>query len=465
MASSYDPVTPMPSGQASFAPVTEDAVRSRSAGGGRTGLLCATAALALLTVPAQAQTTAGTNDQRGAAIVKEADPAADRSGERDPQRVDEAFQPKGIEIGQFLLFPQIEVTQSYNTNVFAASTDVRGDFITRVVPEFRLRSRFPVHELNLLARADQFFYWEYTDDNHLDATFQADGRYDFTREWEARATVDVSQLFEDRGSPDAVGGQSPTRSRSVTGNLETKAQLGLWTVSAEAGAARRVFRDVEAANGQIINNDDRDRDEFRVGGRVGYEVSRGYAAIAAASANWRDYDDAVDDQGFNRSSDGYRIEGGIGIDISQLIRGDFLVGYFEQDYEDARLQNPEGLSLRASFNWTPSRLTVVVPSLERSVQETTTLNASGLVRTAANILVRHELARNVVLTATGSIGREDFDGAGQRNWTYEGRLRAIWALAPEYFVGGEIGYRERTSNIASSAFDQTVVLVRFGLRM
>jgi hypothetical protein len=196
-----------------------------------------------------------------------------------------------------------------------------------------------------------------------------------------------------------------------------------------------------------------------------YEMFPGYSVIGEVSANRRSYDSNRDDLGFQRSSWGYAARTGIGVDISQLIRGDFMIGYMAQNYEDPRFKDPKGLSVRASFNWTPSKMTVVVPSFERSIQETTTSQVSGSVRTSAGVLVRHELQRNIVLTMTTRVSNDYYKGTGQSNWTYEARLRGIWSLAPEYYIGGEAGSRIRTSTVQSSEFKQTTVLLRFGLRM
>jgi hypothetical protein len=78
--------------------------------------------------------------------------------------------------------------------------------------------------------------------------------------------------------------------------------------------------------------------------------------------------------------------------------------------------------------------------------------------------VRHELRRNVVLTANAGVSYDDFQGTDQEYWSYEGRLRGVWSLSPMYYVGGEVGYRLRESNIAGQGYDQGTALVRFGIQ-
>lgn len=398
-------------------------------------------------------------------VTTEARPDLDQEGRDDENRVADAYQPKGIELGSFLLLPQLETDVAYNTNVFAQEKDAKSDVITRLAPELKLRSRFSTHALNITARAEQFLFKQYSADNHMDVGLLADGRFDIERGSELTDLLDVGQRYEDRGSPDAAGGKRPTRTRSMQNSFGGKHQAGRYTFSGELVTARRVFDDVTTDSGSLINNSDRDRWENALTVRGAYEMFPGYSAVLEAGGNNRRYDDQLDDAGVNRSSTGYKVNAGIGVDISQLVRGDFLVGYFKQNYRDSKLQDPSGLSFRAAFNWTPSRLTVIVPSLERSVLETTQGRASSMVRSGFNLLVRHEYQRNIILTGIGSVNYDEFEGINRSAWTYEARTRLVYAFNPEVYAGGEIGYRQRNSELAGQSYKQGVSLVRLGLRM
>ncbi|WP_159107428.1 outer membrane beta-barrel protein [Azospirillum sp. B506] len=425
---------------------------------------------AFCALPAQAQSikTQDKADPRranSAKILQEQNPQDKDGGKDDEKQVDDSYQPKGIELGSFLLLPQIEVSEGYNSNIYARATDRKSDFTTRITPEFQLRSRFANHMLNISARAEQSLFATYTDDNHLDASTNIVGRYDFSREWEANGSFDAYQAYEDRGSPDAVNGKSPTPTYGFGGRTGTKFQVGRYTFSSEINGARRMFGNVDTSAGTTINNSDRDRNEFGAMGRGSYELFPGYAAVAQVEVNRRQYDSSRDRAGYNRSSSGWRAETGIGVDITQLVRGDFLIGYLKQDYEDSRFKDPSGLAVKSVLNWTPNRMTVVALSLERSVQETTTVNASGMVHSGASVLIRHEMQRNIILTGTASAFQDEFKGANQTNWTYDARARAVYALQPELYVGGELGFRRRTSDKTDVGFSQGVALLRIGARM
>lgn len=426
----------------------------------------------LATIPALAdaakpQPDAETVRQKSIAsnVTLDKDPAGDPTGARDPERVDDSYQPKGMEFGQFVYFPSIEFAERYNSNIFAQKDDPKADLATVVIPKIELRSRFSEHALNMTAQAEKVWMRKYSSDDQLNGEFDVDSRYDFNRDWTADAGINLRRSHEDRSSPDDVGGNEPTPVDSFSGNLGSKVRVEKYTFSGDFDVNRQTFGDVETSSGTSINNGDRDRTEFVATGRATYELFPGYAAIAELQGNRREYDDRFDDAGYERSSQGWQARTGIGVDISQLVRGDFTVGYLQQDYEDDRFNDLEGMAFQADFTWTPNRMTVVVPSFGRSVRETTTLDASGIIQTSASLLVRHEYARNIVVSGNLSATQDDFQGLDRTDETYEGLARVTWALAPEYYLGGEASYRMRDSTDATAEYDQYVIAVRFGLRM
>lgn len=426
----------------------------------------------LLAAPAKAQVlghTAPSEDQRragsGAKVTSDNNPE-EKGGKKDDERLHNAYQPKGLEFGQFLLLPKIEFDEAYNSNLFATQNDVKDDFVTIIRPEMKLRSRFKEHALNITAQAEQFLHRRYTDDNRLEAELSIDGRYDFSSDTQANIFQQFYSRHEERGSPDDARGVKPTPTRGMVNRTSAKHQVGRYTFVGEVGADRRAFENVSTSLGTLVPNEDRDRWEFVTRGRAAYEMFPGYAAVAELSANTRRYDEDFDRYGFQRDSHGYRAETGIGVDVSQLIRGDFLVGYFSQNYKDPRLKDPKGLSVRAVFNWTPTTITIIVPALERSVAETTKFGASAIVRTTASVTMRHELERNILLTGYASVAYDDVRGLSNNDaWTYEARARATYAFSPELFAGGEIAERIKRSQLSGESFNQTVLMLRLGLQL
>lgn len=390
---------------------------------------------------------------------------SDVSGAGDASRMDESYEAKGIAVGGFLFFPKLETSEAYNSNVFATNHNRKGDTFTQVSPQFRLQSRFANHALNVYGGVDEFIYGRYSSNNHTDGHVAVDGRLDISRETEATAFVDGYYRHEDRSSPEAVsGGASPTPSYGANSLFGLKHTSGKVTVSGQVGVDRMQFDDVQSSEGGKVSNEYRDRTETTLTQRAGYEFRPGYSAVMQLSENQRSYDN-VDLQGISRDSKGYRVESGLGLDISEVIKGDILAGYMAQEFSNSTLSDVSGYSLNVSLNWTPTKMTLLVPAISRSVAETTNAGASSMVRTTASLLLRHELQRNLVVTAYGGASRDQYQGLGQSAVTYDQKLSATYAFVPEVYVKGELSEKTRLSDLVDNDLHQTIMMVSLGLRL
>ncbi|HLO78613.1 MAG TPA: outer membrane beta-barrel protein [Magnetospirillum sp.] len=411
-----------------------------------------------MTAPAQSPNAAGSKDKD-----KSLRPPADVLGEKDVDAANDAYRPSGVDLGQFLLLPKIEVDETFNDNVFARQYNAKSDFMTSIRPEAALRSRFDSHELNFLGRVERKEFARFTDDSVTEFFGQSDGRLDVNKTDSLHGLVSYSAAHEDRGSPDDVGGKEPTPVRTLTGRTGGTVGLGRLKSSLDFGAVQRAYDDVQTATGTSPNHL-RDRVEYEEKLREGYEIVPGYFAVIEGATNQRVYKNSADIAGFNRDSQGWRVNGGLGVDISQVVRGDFLVGYFRQNYTDDRLSDPSGLSVKAMFNWTPSRMTLVIPSLERSVEETSVSGVSALVRTSAGLLVRHELQRNIILSNSFSYMHDQQDGGDETTNLYEDRLSVTYLFNANLYAGGELVAKHRLSNADGNGYNQHTMMARFGLQ-
>jgi hypothetical protein len=403
----------------------------------------------------------------GAKVTAETAPAErdEKKASDDSERTHDSYQPKGIELGPFLFLPKIDTDLIYNSNFYASQKDPKAELTTVVRPELKFRSRFDEHAINMALLVEQYLNKTYSHDDRLDLDFNIDGRYDYSDNLQVTSFIDLYSRHEERGSPNDAGGREPTPTQGLMGKLGFRQLLGKYLVGGDFTTQRMLYDDVQTSIGTPIVNTDRNRSEWDGRLRTGYEFFPGYAAIVDIGANTRQYDQEYDRNGYARSSFGGRLEAGVAVDLSQLIRGDFLVGYLYQNYQDARFEDPSGISLRASFNWTPTTLTIVVPTLERTVTETTTLGASAMIRNGGSLLVRHELERNIILTGFTSAYYDQYATLNQTSWSYEARFRAIYAFMPEFYIGPEIAERIKDSEMDGSSYTQTLLLFRIGFRL
>lgn len=381
--------------------------------------------------------------------------------QKDADVAPDAYQPKGVDLGQFLLLPKMEVDLIRNSNIFAQNYGPKHDFIQTYRPEILLNSRFDRHALNAAVRGERKEFARYQRESVSNGFAQLNGRYDMGERDNLNANISYVHDHEDRGSPDDAGGIRPTEFHYLTLNTSAAVNTGKITSILGFSAVRRDWEDTVTSVG-ITPSHFRNRDEFEVKLREGYEIIPGYSWIVEGSALQRRYMHKFDQTGTKRDSDGLRVGTGVALDVSELIRGDFIAGYMRQDYADRSLRDPSGYYLKAMFNWMPTKLTTVIPSAERAVEESTANGVSALVRTSTSVTVRHELERNLILGSTLSFSRDVQEGGRLHANTYEGMARATYLFDRNFFAMIEGGQRQKVTNVDGNGFAQTIGMLRFG---
>jgi len=376
--------------------------------------------------------------------------------------------PLGMRVGTFLLFPKLSVTESYDDNIFRTESDEKSDFITVVKPEFNLRSDWNNHAFNLRGDASFGRFLRREKENYENFNVDVDGRYDITRNILVFGFLGYSQLSEDRGSPDDVGGVDPTEYDVRRGSVRYFHRLNRVSFRLDAAAQKYDFDDVATGLATRANNDDRDRLQTQVALRAGYEIVPEYEAFVRGTVNNRAYSTQVDDSGFSRDSQGYEMVAGVAVDLTGITFGDVFVGYREQWFDDDNLSTIEGITAGANITWNVTPLTTLHGGVVRRVEETTTAGSGGYFATRYSVSADHELLRNLLLNASVALTGNDYQQIDREDWTYEAGLSARYLMNRNFYatVGYQYTQRERNAALGDDAdYKQNVVTVRVELQM
>ena len=376
--------------------------------------------------------------------------------------------PLGMRVGTFLLFPKVSVTESYDDNIFRTESDEKSDFITVVTPAFDLRSDWNNHAFNLRGDASFGRYLRREKENYENFNVDADGRYDITRNIFIFGFLGYSQLSEDRGSPDDVGGVDPTEYDVRRASVRYFHRLNRVSFRLDAGAEKYDFDDVATGLTTRANNDDRDRLQTQVALRAAYEIVPEYEAFVRGTVNNRAYSTQVDDGGFSRDSQGYEMVAGVAVDLTGITFGDVFVGYREQWFDDDNLSTIEGITAGANITWNVTPLTTVHGGIVRRVEETTAAGTGGFFATRYSLSADHELLRNLLLNVSVALTENDYQQIDREDRTYEAGLSARYLMNRNFYatVGYQYTQRERNATLGDDAdYKQNVVTVRVELQM
>lgn len=387
----------------------------------------------------------------------------------------ENYDPRGVQLGSFKLFPTLELDEIFNDNIYAtpASTGKVASFIQQVKPTLDLRSDWSVHMLNAYAKGGLGFYSvDSAFNNFQDVSLGTDGRFDIQRDWNVYGGASWNRRHEERGAPNTVStaGLPVTVYNQAIGNVGYFQKFNRFSARLDGRLDNFVFfnNGLGPANG-VIPNSDRDRNEFREAARVGYEFSPGFEIWTRGGLNQRNYLQ-LDSSGLNRSNWGFDIVGGITLDFGGITSIEAFAGYLQQTYASSNFANVYTPTFGLTGYWNPIRELWVKPFVRRTVEDSALTSSAAYISTSGGLDVNYDVRPNIRLNAHGDYAVADYLPASgtpgnryDQYWTF--RAGAQYLFTENFYIGPSYQYIMRNSNQPNSNYDQNVIMLRLGARM
>ena len=339
----------------------------------------------------------------------------------------EPYDPVGIKIGSFVLFPELDLGTSYYSNVFHAPS-AKSDVAFDVVPSARLVSNWSRHALEFSATGILSFYNDYTTEDDRDYQLEARGRLDITSRANIQALISRQQSFEDRSALDASS--AGTRAKIIEDQAVAayNQKFNRLSLQFRGSISDYSYGSTEDA-GTVTNNKDRDYTQYEESARATWELKPQLSPFFEVAINHRDYSEAAQSDGINRTSNGERYRFGISFgNDGDIVRGEISLGYGVQTPSDRRLHPVDGLIIDANATWRVTPLTSILFNAMSDVSETTTADVGGAFYRSASIGIRHELRRYLVVSAAFNYSNQD----SQDGVISDNEFREIVGL--EYFA-------------------------------
>jgi hypothetical protein len=358
-------------------------------------------------------------------------------------------------LGAFDLATTLSLGSERDDNVFAERTDPRADLALWLEPAFQLDSNWTRHMLSVAGDFKAVRFREFSTEDYDDNSLRLAARVDVRESSGFSLDLARTQGVEGRESPDDRDGDRRTPvdtdlARVAYSNERTRLRLEV-----ETEFTHLDFQDVHrSSDASVINNDDRDRREARARARVGYQATTDYGFFVQAVANDRSYEQHFDDDGFDRSSNGWELALGIALDRSGIVYGDFFAGYRKQQFDDVRFEDVEGPTFGADLTWNVTALTTLTALAERVLEDTTIVGVSGIESTRFRLGSDHELRRNVILSLAIETEEEDFEGSDQTDDIRGVRFTLRYLMNRRlHLLGGYRTERRSSTAPAPSAFE------------
>lgn len=390
-------------------------------------------------------------------------------GEAIFQRPRPEYANDGVSVGSFKIKPSVDLSESFDSNIYATSNSEQEDFITKVRPLLSVQSDWSRHALGFNASGDLGYYADNNDENYSDYSAGVSGRLDFLRETFLLGTASSSRLHEERGSPNAnATANEPTEYTHNNAGVSVIRSLRKVSLKLDGDFNQYNFENDETDAGTILDNSGRDRNEYKVTARVGYEIIPEYEAFLRTALNERDYDNEVSAGGANRDSKGYEVVAGTALNLGGKTKGEIFAGYLQQNYDSAALEDIGGVQYGADVLWSVTGLTSVKLGVAREVQETVQTGSSGYISTLYSARVEHEILYNLLAGIKASYNVNDYEsttGTDRSDDIVGAGAELKYLLNRHASVVTSYNYTNRDSNLQGQDYNQSVVMIGVRIEM
>jgi hypothetical protein len=419
--------------------------------------LAVTAASAQTTVNPRAMAQIPTGDLE----TREQESGALLEGMGVMDRAKPEYDAAGVPLGGFTLYPSLAVDATADDNIFRGPNGVN-DAIWTISPRLDLRSNWENNALQLFGQLDHYAYQNHDTETRTNWMLGGAGRLDFGPGSFLNNETSYFDTHEARTSPDlSLLALSPTRYRRVHSDGGVTGQFSLFTLSADVNYDRFDFDSTQLVGGGLIDNHDRDRNAYQFTGKVAYELAPDQLLFAQATYDRRDFDLLLDRNGFDRNSDGYRIDFGASMMLTPLIRGTAYAGLLQQNYA-APLRDVSTMDFNVKIDWFATELLTAHLVASRTIDDTTISGASSADVRRIGGSVDYELLRPLVLRPHIDYYDTKFNGVIRDDKILSAGLEASYLLTGNLAAYAGYDYQQRTTNAAGRGYTDN--LVTFGLR-
>ncbi len=385
-------------------------------------------------------------------------------------KVDETpYAATGIEIANVRFRPTLDGYVGYDSNPNRVTHPLRGSTELRTDGALNIQSEWSRHDLKGDLRMGYADFIQVPKANRPDGAGTLTGRVDVTRDTQIDLGARYTLTTQRPGSPELQPGASGVTITNQPIIFSSGATLGATQrfnrleLSLKGTFDRTVNQNATQSDGTIIDLAANNFNAYGVTGRASYELSPKLKPFVEMTGDMRRYDRRVDQNGFERSSDGLSGRAGASYQVTSLITGEASAGYGERKYQDPRLANLTGPLVDASLIYTPTPLTKVTLRGTTSFDETNVSNASGAVVRRLSVEISHALLRNVTLTAIGTFQNTQYRGITLDEKYFNGTFRAEYNLTRTIAIRASYTFEKLKSTSTGSDYTANVFLL--GLRL
>ncbi|MDO6416169.1 outer membrane beta-barrel protein [Sphingomonas sp. BIUV-7] len=340
-----------------------------------------------------------------------AQPASSVAGNEILTRSRPGLDPIGIRLGGFTLYPTMQGVSGYDSNIYDVDRNIRRSSVFTLRPSLQLRSDWHRHQLKL--NADAFFerYPNARAENNDQYNSALSGRLDLTGSLLIDGEAHANRSIERRGTAgDIVTRGEPIRFAQVGGGATIRRATGGLLAQIGGSIDHLSYQDARVGS-QRIDQSYRDHEESGVTARLGYLVGPGII-VFVQGAHQREHYDRVTSAALLSSSQNTLL-GGLQFAITRLISGEIGAGYLHRRFDNS--PSATAFAYDGALTWNVTTLVTISARGRRTINESPTLSAAGILTDEVEGKVDYEPMRRLLLNAGLTRTRERYRGIDRRD--------------------------------------------------
>jgi hypothetical protein len=367
------------------------------------------------------------------------------------------YDAAGLVLDDFILFPTFALGLSSDDNIYRSPGATVGDVFWTFSPRLDLRSQWSQDALRLYSQLDDYQYDSHGSESRTNWIVGGASELGIAPGMLLDADASYFDTHQSRGSPDiSVFALSPTRYTVFHTDASILNQPGPLGLSAGVNFDRYVYDPTALAGGGEVDNSDLNSRVVEMFGKVSYELIPGSSIFTRVSYNLRDFDLQFDRNGVEHSSDGYRLDGGLQMLLSPVIKGTMFLGYLQQNFKTP-LHSVSGIDFGSQIDWFATELMTFHLSTSRILTDTIIDGASSEDERSVRGSVDYELLRNLILQAYVGHENDIFTGTSRVDHITTLGLGAKYLIDRRVSLYTQYDHSGRDSVIGSTDFADNLI--------
>ncbi len=368
---------------------------------------------------------------------------------------------RGFNVGSFTIYPEIHAGGFYDSNIYATNAGTKSDWVGTLSPSVALQSNWDRNSLYAEAGTDLTGYLHHGSENTVDWHTQAEGQIDVSKNTHLLLGTILLQEHEDRASPDAAEGTTPTLYHEFNTYAGVVHRIGNFDVRLAGAVERLTFGNVMGTNGLILNND-RNRNRYTFGITVRDVANSAFRPFVQGLGDIRVYDQTTDDFGYQRNSNGYRAGVGAQFRLAPSLTGEAFIGAMGRDYKDPTFKPVTAVAADGYLRWQAGQSTAFVLFTDRSIEETTLAGSPAYIYTLVGGRIEHAFRPDLTGFVRLAYANADFAQSPRRDNELDTSVGVRYYVTRQVYLGADYRFTARRSTDATQNFGRNQVFFTVG---